>query len=76
MIETIEQQVNPAEALANSPQHRPVSVFVIEELTAIRELVAGFIARLEGFRVIGTSGNRAEAERECSRLSPDVAVID
>jgi DNA-binding NarL/FixJ family response regulator len=76
MMETLALQANPAETPANPSENRPVTVYVIEELTAIRELVAGFIARLEGFHVIGSSGNRAEAERECARLSPDIAVID
>ena len=52
------------------------TVFVVEELTAIRELVANFINRLEGFRVVGTSGNRIEAECECARLKPQIAVVD
>jgi DNA-binding NarL/FixJ family response regulator len=61
---------------ANSNEKRLTTVFVIEELTAIRELVANFINRLEGFKVIGVSGVRGEAERECARLKPDIAVID
>jgi DNA-binding NarL/FixJ family response regulator len=52
------------------------TVFVIEELTAIRQLVADFIDRLEGFRVVGSSGNRIEAERECARLQPGIAIVD
>jgi DNA-binding NarL/FixJ family response regulator len=58
------------------PDKRVVTVFIIEELTAIRELIAIFINRLHGFQVVGVSGNRAEAERECARLKPDIAVID
>src|SRR5688572_10092493 len=76
MIETIERSANAEEPTASAIQQRPVTVFVIEELAAIRELVAGFVGRLEGFRVVGTSGNRAEAESECARLNPDIAVID
>jgi DNA-binding NarL/FixJ family response regulator len=53
-----------------------ITVFVVEELTAIRELLAGYVNRVEGFRVVGMSGNRAEAERECGRLRPAIAVID
>jgi two-component system, NarL family, response regulator NreC len=52
------------------------TVFVVEPLTAIRELIANFLARLDGFRVVGVSGDRYEAERECERLKPDIAVID
>lgn len=52
------------------------TVFVVEELTAIRELVTGFIDQLNGFRVVGASGVRAEAELECARLKPEIAVID
>ena len=53
-----------------------LDVFVVEELTAIRELIANYVHHLPGFRVVGASGNRIEAERECARLRPDLAVID
>ena len=53
-----------------------MSVYVIEELTAIRELIVGFVAQLDGFRVVGSSGNRAEAERDCARMTPDLALVD
>jgi DNA-binding NarL/FixJ family response regulator len=52
------------------------TIFVVEPLTSIRELIANFLARLDGFRVVGASGDRHEAERECERLKPDIAVID
>ena len=55
---------------------RVTTVFVVEALTAIRELVGNFINRLDGFLVVGTSGSRGEAERECARLKPHLAVID
>lgn len=55
---------------------RRTTVFVVESLTAVRELVANFLDQLEGFHVVGTSGNRQEAERECARLKPELAVID
>lgn len=55
---------------------RVATVFVIEEQTAIRELIANFVTRLDGFRVVGASGERGEAERECARLKPDIALID
>jgi DNA-binding NarL/FixJ family response regulator len=70
-------ELTVADADATTESERPViTVFVIEELTAIRELIAIFINRLQGFRVIGVSGTRGEAERECARLKPDIAVID
>lgn len=53
-----------------------VSIFVVEPLTAIRELVTAYCSGLEGFRVVGGAGERNEAERECARLQPDVAVVD
>lgn len=55
---------------------RAASVYVVEELTAIRELIVHYINRLEGFRVVGAAGTRAESEQECARLRPDIAVID
>jgi DNA-binding NarL/FixJ family response regulator len=61
---------------AHPAERRVTTVFVIEELTAIRELIANFINRLDGFRVVGGSGDRGEAERECARLKPEIAVID
>ncbi len=76
MTETIERPINAEEPRASATEHRPVTVYVIEELAAIRELVAGFVGQLEGFRVVGTSGNRADAEAECTQLTPDIAVID
>lgn len=66
----------PATAPESHDDENVTTVFVIEELTAIRELIARFINGVEGFRVVGTSGERAEAERECARLKPRLAVID
>jgi DNA-binding NarL/FixJ family response regulator len=55
---------------------RAATVYVVESVTAVRELIADFIGRLDGFQVVGTSGRRDEAERECMRLTPAIAVID
>lgn len=55
---------------------RPASVFVVEALASIREMLAHHIDGLDGFQVIGSSGHRQEAERECARLKPDIAVLD
>ena len=55
---------------------RVPTVFVVDALTAIRELLVGYLSRLDGFKVIGSSGERGEAERECARLRPDLAVVD
>lgn len=52
------------------------SVFVVEPLAAIRDLVVAYCATLGGFRVVGASGSREEAERECARIRPDAAVVD
>ena len=46
----------------------PTTVFVVEAQTAIRELIADFIRRLDGFEVVGTSGRRDDAERLFKRL--------
>jgi DNA-binding NarL/FixJ family response regulator len=61
---------------AATVERRIVTVFVVEELGAIRDLIAYFVSRLDGFRVVGSSGRRVEAERECARLKPDIALID
>ena len=76
MTETIERPVSLDQPGVGVIEGRPVTVYVIEELAAIRELVAGYIGRLEGFRIVGSSGDRAQAEAECTRLHPDIAVID
>ncbi len=65
-----------AEASLVFPVKSEISVVVVEELTAIRELVGEFVGKLEGFRVVGMAGTPAEAERECGALRPDVALID
>lgn len=65
---------HPPVRASDSP--RVVTIFVAEPLTAIRELVAGYCSALEGFRVVGASGERGESERECARLQPDVALVD
>jgi DNA-binding NarL/FixJ family response regulator len=54
----------------------PITVFVVEQLTAIRELLIHFINRLEGFTVVGATGDRVDAEKECGRLRPQIAVVD
>lgn len=61
---------------SNGPDHRATTIFVVDALTAIRELIVSYVERLDGFHVVGSSGDRNEAERECARLKPDVAVID
>jgi DNA-binding NarL/FixJ family response regulator len=35
-----------------------------------------YCSSIEDFRVVGVSGEREEAERECARLQPDIAVVD
>lgn len=55
---------------------RATTVLVVDPLQAIRELVVGFLNRIEGFHVVAHSGDRTEAEQECARLRPDIAVID
>jgi DNA-binding NarL/FixJ family response regulator len=71
-------QQHPAAGVlsTNGAARRVVTVLVIEELTAIRELISNFINQLDGFHVVGASGVRGEAERECARLKPEIAVID
>jgi DNA-binding NarL/FixJ family response regulator len=68
-------KIAPADP-AHSAGRQVCTVFVIEEQTAIRELISNFVNRLDGFRVIGASGQRGEAERECARLKPEIALID
>ena len=76
MKATDDRLSGPAPHGSTAGEKRVVTVFVVEELAAIRELIVYFINRLDGFRVVGSSGLRIEAERECARLKPDIALID
>lgn len=76
MMTTDERHGAHPEKMTNGSPRREVTVYVVDELTAIRELIVGFVGRLEGFRVVGSSGNRAEVERDCAQLTPDVVVMD
>jgi DNA-binding NarL/FixJ family response regulator len=75
-IKPTEHRTAPAVDPAMNGDGRIASVYVVEELTAIRELIVHYINRLDGFRVVGASGTRVESEQECARLRPEIAVID
>jgi DNA-binding NarL/FixJ family response regulator len=70
------ERTTVAPPAAAEVERRVTTVFVIEELTAIRELIVNFVSQLDGFHVVGSSGRREEAERACAALKPEVAVID
>lgn len=72
---TPDRSAVPSTGVDSDPR-KITTVFIIEELTAIRELLVRFINAVEGFRVIGSSGERMDAERECARLKPQLAVMD
>ena len=70
------QATKPAIGSNRGPDSPPASVFVVDALTAVRELISNYVSHLDGFRVVGASGDRHEAERECARLKPNIAVVD
>lgn len=55
------------------PQH---TVLLVEDQTAIREMLARFVASIPGFAVVGESGDAQEATRLIGTLRPDVIVLD
>jgi DNA-binding NarL/FixJ family response regulator len=76
LTKTIDCRTAAAAGSATNGERRATTVYVVEELTAIRELIVHYINRLDGFRVVGAAGTRAESENECARLRPNIAVID
>ena len=51
-------------------------VLIVEDQTAIREMLALLVASLPGFEIVGQAGTIEEAKRLAGDLDPDVVVLD
>lgn len=51
-------------------------VLLVEDQTAIRQMLAKFISAMPGFVVVGEASDVAEAERQIDARQPDVVVLD
>jgi DNA-binding NarL/FixJ family response regulator len=51
-------------------------VMIVEDQTAIRDLLKGAIESVEGFQVIGFAGDVGEVPDLCRRHQPDVLILD
>ena len=52
------------------------NVLLVEDQTAIRQMMATLIAYMPGFRVIAQAGGVAEALRLSETHRPDIVVLD
>ncbi|HVU36299.1 MAG TPA: response regulator transcription factor [Opitutaceae bacterium] len=53
-----------------------IGVMVVEDQTAIREMLVAYIGATSGFTVVGEAGSVAEALRVSDACRPDVVVLD
>lgn len=61
-----------------SPAHSPtpIRVLIVEDQTAIRQMLGAFVAALPGFAVAGEAGDVEEALRVAEATKPRVVVLD
>lgn len=52
------------------------SIYVIEDQTILRELVCRLIEDMPGFSLAGSSGDGLEGYQECTKLNPDLVIVD
>ncbi len=65
--------MNPAPAASSAPK---MGVLIVEDQTAIRNLLAAYVAALPGFAVVGEAGGVDEALRIAHEKKPAVVVLD
>jgi response regulator of citrate/malate metabolism len=53
-----------------------IDVLIVDDDFMVAKVHAGFVAALDGFRVIGTASTGAQALAEAARLSPDLVLLD
>jgi DNA-binding NarL/FixJ family response regulator len=64
-------------AASADPCARPlVRVLVVDDHLAIRELVGGMVAGLEGFELVGAAGTGARALELGAEVRPDMVLLD
>ncbi|MGH8017463.1 MAG: LuxR C-terminal-related transcriptional regulator [Opitutaceae bacterium] len=51
-------------------------VVIIEDQTAVREMLAEFIRQIPGYEIAGTFGDGQEGATRCFALKPDIVVLD
>ena len=52
------------------------SVVIIEDQTAVREMVSEFISLLPGYEIVGSFGNGEEGLKGCIKLRPETVILD
>jgi len=52
------------------------TVLIVEDQTAIREMLTTYISALPGFRVVGNAGTAAAAQPLLEHFQPNVVVLD
>ena len=53
-----------------------IGVLIVDDDFMVAKVHAGFVAALEGFRVVGTAATGAQALTEVARLEPDLVLLD
>lgn len=53
-----------------------IRIFLLDDHTAVREAVRAMLEGVEGFSVIGDSGDARTGLAELARLQPDVCLVD
>lgn len=53
-----------------------VRVLVVDDDFLVRRIHTGFVARVDGFEVVGTAGTGAETREQVAALSPDLLLLD
>jgi len=64
------------ESKANMPSGERARVMIVDDQTAIRQMLATFVRELPEFLVVAEAGNLVEAVRLASETRPDVVVLD
>jgi DNA-binding NarL/FixJ family response regulator len=59
-----------------SPPAATRRIVIVEDQTAIREMMKGAVEALEGYHVIAHAGDLGEAGRLCRQQQPDILVLD
>ncbi len=63
-------------SLAAVPLGVSATVLLVEDQTAIRQLLAAYVGSIPGFSVVGECASASEAVRLCGTLSPSLVILD
>lgn len=61
---------------ANTASPQKIGVMVVEDQTAIRQMLVSFVGAMPGFEVVGQAGDVQEALRVAEATKPGVVVLD